>query len=128
MLYKLLRDSHFVNTTLASISTSELIEEFNRRKGTPIRDTSDLAALYAILIALTYKEPRESTPFFEEVKNSIHYEWFGELAKIYLQNRGASFTINGEIVLNNTPNPGNFTPKAGRITNNAVNPTPNNLI
>lgn len=83
-LYQKLRENDFV-VSLSEANTEELIEEFRKRINSPIRKDSELAEVYAILIALSFKKKDEVEKIFKEA-SQIKYEWFSIIANYYLQN------------------------------------------
>lgn len=85
-LYKMMRADYFISNELSLFSANELIHEFKRRSVDPApKGSGDIANLYALLIALTFKDREDVISFFNEVLD-IKYEWFSEIAKHYLQN------------------------------------------
>lgn len=83
-LYENMRRSPVVSDYIAKRDTGDLIKEFNIRASTSISDVSEIAEIYAIMIALSFKSDRESKSFFEYVVNNIKFEWFSKIAEYYL--------------------------------------------
>ncbi|HTH57619.1 MAG TPA: hypothetical protein VL728_16325 [Cyclobacteriaceae bacterium] len=83
-LMKMLRDNLFVSQTLSSYPTNVLVEEFNKRITTPIQSSEGIANVYAILVALTFKDKSEVKGLFQKVSQNIKFEWFSDIANIYL--------------------------------------------
>lgn len=97
MLYRQMRKNYFVNSVLAKFQTDELINEFERRKASPVANTIELAEIYAIFVALTFKDDPEDfdkvKAFFENAKK-IQFEWFSEIARIHLKTFDTITTYN----------------------------------
>jgi hypothetical protein len=83
--YQLLRDSYYVNNTLQKYESRELIGEFYNRALHKIDNAEQLANVYGILVALTFKDEAEVLEFFTSVKDSIKYEWFPHIADFYIK-------------------------------------------
>jgi hypothetical protein len=84
-LYNLMRENIFVYETLAGKPAPELIEEFQKRVSTPITTSSEIAEIYAIFVALTFKPKTEVESFFQWAR-SIRFEWFQDIANLFLNN------------------------------------------
>ncbi len=97
-LYKYLRETSFVKDILASYSTDDLVNEFESRASKEISSSNQLAELYAILAAITYKNDGRSHAFLTKCKE-IKYEWFSKFAEYYflnLKTRYSFININTE--------------------------------
>ncbi len=83
-LLKTMRANYFVANELSKLPVHILIGEFKKRAGdNNPKSSTDIAELYAIFIALTFKEKNEVENFFTEATD-IKFEWFSEIAKSYL--------------------------------------------
>jgi len=83
-LYKHYRQDSSIYKLSQENSTAELIE-FLKKALCDVGSISELATVYAILIALTFKKPEEVTDFFVALQNS-HLRWADKLAEIYFLN------------------------------------------
>jgi hypothetical protein len=83
-LYRQLRCDPYVNV-ISNYDAQELINEFKGRAEKPIESMEDMAIVYAVLVAITFKEIREVGDFFKGVQK-IKYEWFSDIATLYLSN------------------------------------------
>lgn len=95
-LYETMRKSDIVKDYLANLDKKELFQEFSQRVNSSISTATDLAELYAILIALTFKKGEDIQGFFKYVNDNIKFEWFAKIANYYLSNQSTSdsFTFN----------------------------------
>ena len=82
--YRMMRENYFMQTSLAPVPSNILIDEFNKRASS-VDSPTDIANVYALFIALTFKEPNEVKDFFQKAKD-IKFEWFSQIAQYYLQN------------------------------------------
>jgi hypothetical protein len=91
-----MRKSTVVKDYLANIDKDILFKEFSERVSKPISSAGDLAELYAILVALTFKKGEDIQGFFKYVAENIKFEWFSKIANYYLSNQSTSdsFTFN----------------------------------
>src|SRR5579864_8603396 len=80
-LYEKMRQSPIVNDILAKVDKEILFDEFQHRISNPITKQSEIAELYAILIALSFKSGDDIVGFFRAVKDRIKYEWFSKIAE-----------------------------------------------
>lgn len=95
-LYCSMRENQAV-IELSAMPNKLLIDEFNKRTTTTINTNSQLAEIYAIYISLTLKQGEDVVDFFKEAIERIKFEWFGEIAKIFLstyKNSSIFQTIN----------------------------------
>lgn len=99
-LYKMMREVFFVRQTLSVIPSDILIAEFNRRSRLPIANSTQLAEIYAIYIALTFKSIGEVGEFFRKTSEEIRFEWFPDIATYFLNNYVPSPTVQ---ILNYKP-------------------------
>lgn len=68
---------------LSTFDAKLLIDEFNRRASSRLKDVTELVEVYAIFIAISFKEPHQVRGFFEEALK-ITFDWFGRIAELYL--------------------------------------------
>ena len=83
-LYEMMRKSAVVNDYLANLDKQVLFHEFDERVNRSIENASEIAELYAILIALTFKNGEDITGFFKTIREKIKFEWFSKIAEYYL--------------------------------------------
>lgn len=76
-----MRKSPYVQE-LSKVDTDELIAAFNSKANEEIKKTSQIAELYGIFIALTFKRDNKAIEFFDKAE-SIKFEWFSEIARYY---------------------------------------------
>ena len=79
-----MRENYFVQTKLAVISTEDLLEAFYQLASSNIETPVEIANVYAIFVALTFKEPSEVKDFFKK-SLEIKFEWFAIIAQYYLE-------------------------------------------
>ena len=84
-LYSMLRKDFYIVNYLSQRPASELINFFNEKKNKPIAKMDEMAMMYAIIVALTFKERKEVEGFFADV-SKIKYEWFSDLVNLYFTN------------------------------------------
>lgn len=91
----LLRNNYFIVNDLSKFETNELIAEFKlRAEKEQTKNSSDISDLYALLVALTFKDKKETDDFFKGVLK-IEFEWFSDIAKIHLSSQQhTSFTTH----------------------------------
>jgi len=95
-LFETMRKSNIVNDYLANLDEQELFKEFNERVSKPITNTSEIAELYAILIALSFKKGEDIQGFFKYINEKVKFEWFSKIAEYYLSQQitNDSFTYS----------------------------------
>ena len=92
-LYEKLKQSPIVNDILAKVDKEKLFDEFQHRISNPINKQSEIAELYAVLIAISFKSGEDIVGFFRSVKDSIKYEWFSKIAEFCLSQQSANNTF-----------------------------------
>ncbi len=83
--YRMMRENYFIRTQLSPLPADFLIAEFKKLASQPADSSEEVAKIYAIFIAITFKPVAEVKDFFEESLN-IKFEWFSYIANNYLQN------------------------------------------
>jgi hypothetical protein len=83
--YRMMRQNYFIQKQLSVLPAEVLISEFYRRAKEPVNNHDEIAEIYAIFIALTFKEPEEVSQFFQDALN-MKFEWFADIARYYLDN------------------------------------------
>jgi hypothetical protein len=96
-LYDKMRRSPIVAEYLAKASPDELITEFDLRVKQPIESAAEIAILYGLLVALTFKQDAKVRAFFESVRDHIKFEWFSTIAKYYLTERTPTDSITVQV-------------------------------
>lgn len=91
-LFEAMRRSSAVSY-LSQKNEDELISEFDNRINVPITLTNQIAELYAIVIALTYKNSEKVDTFFEGRISTIKFEWFSKIAEYYFSNKSNETSI-----------------------------------
>ena len=85
-LFEGMRRSPAVSEYLAMFSAGDLIREFLNRIESPVSNGYEIAEIYAIYIALTFKDDDDVRIFFTSVREKIKFEWFSKIADYYLLN------------------------------------------
>jgi hypothetical protein len=80
-----MRQDQFVQS-LSKNSTSDLIDTFNAKASVPIYSIEEMALMYAILVSLSFKPINEIRDFYRHIEETIKFEWFGEISKLYFKN------------------------------------------
>lgn len=84
-IYNIMSRDQYVQS-LAEYSSEDLIETFKTKANSAISTFDEMALMYAILVALTLKPINEVRDFFKYVEETIKFEWFGEIIKLYFNN------------------------------------------
>lgn len=100
-LFETMRNSPIIYDYLAKESEKDLITEFNIRASTSISNVSEIAELYGVLIALTYKKGEAVNKFFIYVRDNIKFEWFSKISELYLANQN---TLLEDTIIQTLPN------------------------
>ena len=93
-LFDFYRNNSIVQDLSQRYSSEELIKEFYLRAERPITSVEQIAEIYTLFVALTFKENSEVNHFFEKVRDMISFEWFSSLSKYYLKNYASLSTYN----------------------------------
>lgn len=96
-LYETMRKSNIITNYLAKFDKATLFHEFSQRVEKPIVDVADIAILYALLIALSFKKDEDIKGFFKYVSEHIKFEWFSTIANYYLSDKTNSDIFTFEI-------------------------------
>ena len=91
-----MREDPFV-VSISQFQAVDLINEFNERANTPIDNTADMSLMYAIYIALTFKDQTEVAEFFTKGKN-LKFEWFSDIANFYFANYKPAPVFDSQII------------------------------
>ena len=86
-LYDAMRTSPVICDYLSKKDENELIKEFNIRVSTSVSNISEIAEIYGIVVALTFKKGENIERFFKYVKENIKFEWFSKIAELYLSSK-----------------------------------------
>jgi hypothetical protein len=83
-LFRMLREDNFVRL-ISYRDSQELIKLFNSEAEKELKSSDQVAFLYALYIALTFKERNEVGEFFKQGL-AIKFDWFADISKLYFQN------------------------------------------